>query len=417
MNARSPTLLTRPFVLAWLASFAQGLALHSYVHLSGFLDALGAGSVEIGWSFSVLSVAALAARPLIGKVMDRRGRRLVILSGASIHILAASLYLTIETFGPWVFVIRALHGIAEAMIFSSLFTHAADVIPESRRTEGMAWFGVSGLLPVAIAGLVGDAVIAAMSYQALFACALGAAVLGLLLSLPLRDVLRPASAEPARGFLLTLREPRLLPIWWMGAAFATSVSVLFIFLKAYVVQTGYGSVGLFFSAYSAAAIALRVGLGWLPDRLGPVRVLYPSIVMLATGLFVLGGTTSSAGLLTAGVLAGFGHGFGFPILAGLVISRARPSERGAAVSLFTALFHAGMLVGGPLFGTLVEQIDYPATFVSAGVLLLGGGVGFVLLERLADRRMFLALAAAGVDPRAPVTVEAPTPTDDDPPRQ
>ncbi|MBX3128907.1 MAG: MFS transporter [Polyangiaceae bacterium] len=379
-NAASP-LLTRAFALAWLASFAQGLALHSYVHLSGFLDALGANAVLIGWTFSTLAIAALVTRPFIGRAMDRHGRRGVILTGAVLHIVACAAYLTIERLGPWLFVVRALHGIAEAMIFSSLFTYAADIIPESRRTEGMALFGVSGLLPVAIAGVLGDLVIAPHGYRAFFALAVTFSVFGLLASLPLRDAPRESGGAPARGYWVTLLEPRLRPIWWMGAAFATSVSTLFIFLKAYVLQTGNGSVGSFFAAYTAAAIVLRLGFGWIPDRVGPIRALYPSILLLSAGLALLGVTTSVAGLVTAGVLAGFGHGFGFPILAGLVISRARASERGAAVSLFTALFHAGMLVGGPLFGVIAREFGYATTFWCAGAGLLLSTLGFIALER------------------------------------
>jgi MFS family permease len=363
-----------------MASFAHTLALHSYVHLSGYLEGLGASSVAIGWAFSFLAVAALVSRPLVGRAMDLHGRRVVILLGAVIHIIACSGYLLIHEMGPIVYVVRAVHGIAEGMLFSALITYAADIVPDARRTEGIALFGVSGLLPVALAGALGDVVVTHYGYRSLFVLTIGIAVVALLISLPLRDLERPSGMEPARGFLTTLREPRLMPLWFVGIVFATSLSTLFIFLKTYMLAEKSGNVGTFFGAFAFAAVTLRVTLGWLPDRIGAVRTLYPSVLALALGLLLLALDTTTVSIIVAGLLCGIGHGFAFPILAGLVVARARPSERGAAMTAFTALFHVGVLAGGPSFGLIIDAAGYPAAYLSAAGAVVLGAVGFAWLE-------------------------------------
>ena len=83
----------------------------------------------------------------------------------------------------------------------------------------------------------------------------------------------------------------------------------------------------------------------------------------------------------SGLLCGMGHGFAFPILISLVIARARDADRGAAMAIFTALFDAGMLIGGPVFGAVIELGGYGSMFTTAAILLAMGCVVFIVWER------------------------------------
>jgi MFS family permease len=145
--------------------------------------------------------------------------------------------------------------------------------------------------------------------------------------------------------------------------------------------TGIGSVGLFFSAYSGAGVLLRLLFGWVPERVGPKRALYPALALLATGFLLLAAAPSATAIAVAGTFCGLGHGFTFPILSGLVVDRARTAERGAATSIFTALFDAGALVGGPLLGAIIRDVGYDAMFLCAAGLVTVGGVAFLFADR------------------------------------
>lgn len=300
LDPRSPSpLLTRPFLLAWGANFLQGLALSSYLHLPGFLEGLGASKLEIGLLYGTMSAAAIAARPPVGRAMDLRGRRLVFVGGSVLQVVVCALFLTVTSLGAWLVVVRIAQGIAEAMTFSSLFTYVADIVPPERRTEGIALFGVSGLLPMSLAGLLGDQVIALFGYRDLFALTVVFSLLGLVLVLPLRDAARPAGPE-RRGMVAAALQPDLLPLWFMGSVFAVALASVFTFLKTFVLATGIGTVGLFFTAYSASAVLLRLTLAWVPDRIGPKRALFPAVGCLAAGLGLIALASSSTSLAIAG---------------------------------------------------------------------------------------------------------------------
>jgi MFS family permease len=135
---------------------------------------------------------------VLGKVMDDRGRRVIVLAGGFLSSLVCASYLTVSTLGPAIVVIRILHGISEAMLFASLFAIAADQVPAARRIEGIAWFGVTGLLPMAMSGVVADWLLAHGSYRTLFTAATCLSIVAFTLSLPIRDVPRAPDAQPQR---------------------------------------------------------------------------------------------------------------------------------------------------------------------------------------------------------------------------
>jgi MFS family permease len=338
-HAPRPRLFTRPFVFCGLANLAQGVSFSLFLHVPGFFHRIGASDLEIGLLSGVTGVAAIAARPPIGHVMDTRGRRPVILIGNTLNVLSVGLYAGIEAVGAWLFVVRAIHGLAVAMLFTGLFTYAADCVPAQRRTQGLALFGVTGMLPIALGGLIGS-----------------------------------------RGFRAALSQHDLRPLWWITFVFSIALASVFTFLKRYVDESGLGTVGSFFSAYSAAAIALRVFFGWLPDRVGPMRVLVPALASLATAFGLLALATGPLQVSVAGVMFGIGHGFTFPILFGIVVTRARDADRGSAMGIFTALFDTGVVVGGPVFGAAIALAGFPGMFAAAACVVAGGTLLFLAWE-------------------------------------
>ena len=374
-------LLSRPFVLAALATFTHGMAFALFIHFPGFLEDLGATEVIIGLIVGFAAIASIVVRPLVGRLMDKRGRRPLILFGNTLNVVALLLYLTVAQIDGWVYAIRIVHGLSEAILFTVLFTFAADWVPEQKRTQGLALFGVSGMLPIALAGLLGDVILNRWDFDVFFLAAAGFAVASLALSIPLRDAPHLAEQPPARGFVESITGIHLLPLWWITFVFSFVLTAYFTFLKTFVNETGIGSVGLFFAFYAGTAITLRLTLGWVPDRIGPKRALGPAMLFLAAGLVVLSGATSEAWVAVAGVLCGTGHGYTFPILYALTVTRARVAERGAAMAVYTGLFDVGTLVGGPVLGVTIRWFSYNTMFLTAAVFVVIGLGLFAVWDR------------------------------------
>ncbi|NOY56647.1 MAG: MFS transporter [Actinobacteria bacterium] len=378
-----PKLLTRRFTLAWLANLSQAMAWALFIHFPGFLLGLGASEVEIGLLIGLTALASVVVRPWVGRAMDVYGRRPVIIVGNLGNIATLTLYLTVTGLGPWIYVVQILHGFATALLFTSLFTYGADQVPSARRTEGLALFGVSGLLPIALGGLLGDIILGAGPFTHLFLTALGFAGFALLLSLPLHDAPRGTSV-PLR-FWASVTAPDLQPLWWLTFVFAVALTAYFTFLKTFVVETGIGSVGAFFAAYSGIAIALRLFAGSLPDRVGQMKVLYPALASATIGFVVLALAGSGTAVVVAGLLCGTGHAYAFPIMLALVVTRSRKADRGSAIAIFTGLFDLGALIGAPALGAAIHFGSYQTMFFTAAAWTLLGTAVFAHWDRRRER--------------------------------
>lgn len=386
-TGRKPaSLWTWTFLLAWVANFLHSTAFHSFLHWPGWLAHRGETEVVIGLLVAAMSVAAIAARPFVGRIMDTRGRRVVMLVGGVIHVLATMLYLGLDLLvdPSWLAIVgvRVVHGFAQAAMFSVLFTYAADIVPAERRAEGIALYGVSGLIPMGVGVLLGDWVIVDGDYSRVFQLAGACAFAGLLATLPLPETRRGA---PGRSFFAAARAPELRPLWFVGTSFAMGLAAYFVFLKTYLLEAPQlGSMTLFFTSYAVAAVLLRVLFGWVPERFGLIRVLIPSLLIGSAGLGLIAFATSPLHMVVAAVACGVGHGFAFPIISALVVMRAQPDERGSAIALFTALFDLGALLGGPCFGVSARYAGYPVTFALAGGLCVIATVVFVTWDRKAQ---------------------------------
>lgn len=368
---RDERLLSLPFVLAFVANFLTALSVHAYLHLPGFLHGMGAREVRIGLIMGTMSAAGILARPAIGHLMDRKGRRVPALLGAICMTIACLLYLTVHSLGPWIYVVRVVHGVAIAALFSSLFTIAADVSPPGRRAGAIALFGISGLMPLAVGGLIGDLVLSVGSYRTLFWFTAAASAVCLLVVLPIADTRPEASdAQEKQSFLESITAPALRPLWLVSFGFTLCVAASFTFLKTYVIETGVGSVGLFFTTYAVAAVGIRLTTSWLLDRVSTKLALLPALGVTALGLVALAFASTPLLLGLAGVLCGLGHGYAFPTLAAVIVDRAHADNRGAAITIFTALFDLGFLVGGPAFGLVIRASSYRFMFLTAAVALV-----------------------------------------------
>ena len=226
-------LSSRPSALCALANFAQAVSFSVFLHFPGFLKELGAGESTIGVLVALTALSAVALGPFFGRLMDRHGRRLVIVSGNLLNVGVVGFYLTVHALSPTLYVIRLLHGVAETMLYSALFTYAADIVPPARTAQEWALFGVSAMLAITVGGVLGDAALAWGSYQALFLTSLGCAIAGLVLALPLAETsgLSARAAEPPRALRATLCQSNLAPLWLVAWMFFFAQAGVFAFLK------------------------------------------------------------------------------------------------------------------------------------------------------------------------------------------
>jgi MFS family permease len=365
-------LFTRRFWLACGMHFSGAMAVSLYILFPLFIRRLGGSELSIGMYAGIAGAAAVVARFPLGWLLDTQGRRRVLAGAGVLHVAVWLGFLTIGGLGVRAAALVVLYGLVSGSLFASYFTYASDIVPVTRRSEGIAMFGIWGMLPNGLGPLVGEFLIERGGFQAYFVVAAAFAALSLCISLWLPEtgvMIRKHSETPA-GPAAAFQWRALLFVLWTTFMFGAAADSLFTFFAPFAQSSGRGGVGSFFMTYACTAVAVRVLTGRLPDRIGLRRVLIPALFLYAGGVLLVPHVAQPATLIIAGIMCGAGHGYAFPILNVLAVERVPAEQRGRAVSWFTAMFDLGNTLANPLFGAVAEWAGYPAMFTAAGLGVL-----------------------------------------------
>ena len=120
-------------------------------------DELGGGGTAVGVAVGSFAVGALALRVYAGRIGDRFGRRVLIITGALVVAVATALYGVVPALW-WLVGIRAIAGIGEAAFFVGAATMITDLAPVERRGEAVSYWSVAVYGGLALGPVLGEAV-------------------------------------------------------------------------------------------------------------------------------------------------------------------------------------------------------------------------------------------------------------------
>ncbi len=377
------------FPRLFTAALLQELSFMLLVHVPGYLSDLGATEGRIGLLYAASAVASLAVRPLLGRILDLTRRRTVILFTGAGNVLVVLALATTSRWGAYLWGLFLIQRVLQLALFTTVLTYGADSIPVERRTQGLAIFGLSGLIPIAVGGYVGDVVIDISGFSGLFIVAAAASFTAwsMFWRLPVLAIRTPL---PRRGFWAAMVQRNLLPLWFATLLFSVGLEALFTFTRTYVQTRQVGTAGMFFATYGVAAAATRILGGRFYDRIPHRPLLVSAVAFYGMGLGVMAVAMSAPMLVAAAAMTGIAHGAAFPLLSSQVVNRARESERGSAMAIFTSIFDVSLLLGAPVVGLLIDVSGYLLAFAATGGALVVGAVTYAWW----DRRMVAASAAA-----------------------
>lgn len=372
--------LTRWFALVFLSACASELCNSLLVHFPGYLLELGADEVRIGLIVGVAGLATILVRPWVGRVMDLHSRRLVIRTG-TLMVAGSTLAMAfISHLGVAVVAARLIQGMGQAVTITAFWTYIADRVPVENRAQGIALFGISGLLPMGIAPAIGDRILTTeWGYQGVFVVAASLAVVAFVLSLFLERSGVHVGATTT-GFVSVLKSAALRPVWVATAFLSIAFTCAFIFIKTYVTTTGLNSVGPFFAAFALSAIVWRLVFGKVPDRVGLKTMVGPGLAAYAIGLSIVGLIGGTGGLAVGGLVTGLGHGISYPVVLAIATTRAPAGDRGTVTATFTAVFDLVLFSIAPVLGLVIAAFGYTTMFLVVGSAVFVGIAVFYRLD-------------------------------------
>lgn len=380
-----------------------------------------ASGAETGLLFAIPAFTAAIARPIIGRSMDRIGRKPFLVAATGLMLLAMLLFTLAREFtlslGPWVlqtdarfavnmlFVARTVQGFALGVLLLSSYTMTADLARQAGRgssfgyTEEAQYRGgiLGGLIAIPVLLLLGfnvqgELIITQDVWTAVFSLfAVGAliSVIWAVQRVPETRQWALAQAEPAE--LNRAIDPQLFRLMAIVTLTMASSYGLSPFILVYIHDRLTQNLLFIVLAYLPAALIwafLPSRLGRLADRVGRKP---PIVVGLSTsGLFSL--TIPFLSMLFPNPLLAIGVLMLFATLEAACYSAAVPAEqalvadmtggkhRGTGFGLYTLAQSVGQIVGPVVMGALYD-VDHSGPFIANAVILVLGSVLVLTLLR------------------------------------
>jgi len=388
----APQLFTAGFFLMWSFSFTVFLSAFMLLPTAPFhILATGGSRVSAGLFLGFLTYASALSAPITGAIADRVGKRsMLILCSLAIAGFSVAYGVSHDYRVPLALVV--LHGVFWSGLLAASAAHMTDLIPEGRRAEGIAYWGLASVLAIALAPATGFWLYA---HGWSFVCGVSA-LLNLVMAAiawSLRETSVRAFMGPERS-LAHLIEWRILLASFALFLYSFGYGGITSFIAVYADAQGVHPKEIFFTTFAGVVLLTRPVLGPLADRVGHKRIFYPCLLLIVAGLSLLTRAPTRSSLMLAALVFGSGFGTAYPVFVAYVMHHVPPARRGAAFGGILAAFDVGVGTGSIGIGWISQQFGFPAAFGTAALLSALSAPYFYF----ADRR-WLAPAPDAARPR------------------
>jgi len=344
--------------------------------------ALGGTTSEAGLFLGFLTYASALSAPVTGSLADRLGPRRMLLVAS----IALTVFSIVYAFVPSYKVILALvlvHGVFWSGLLTGSAAYMTNMLPESRRAEGIGYWGLSTIAAIAVAPSIGFWVF----HFGWRAMCLEAAVLNVVMAV-IAWRLPPefTTHGPHEHHGRRLIEWRVLILAFTLFLYSFGYGGITSFTALYADANHVTPKGIYLTSLAIVILVTRPMSGRLGDRFGYRRVFMPCLVLITIGLslMVVGGTR--AWLISSAIAFGAGFGTAYPAFVGYVMRNVPAARRGAAFGAILACFDTGIGTGSTSMGWIIEHYGFSRAFATAALLSALAVPYFLTADSLLLRR-------------------------------
>lgn len=346
-------------------------------------EAFHADKDMIGLVLSGYVVATLVVRPFSGFVVDTFDRKTVLMLCFFFFFICFAGYLGAASLLMFA-IVRTMHGIPFGSTTVANSTVAIDVLPSSRRSEGIGYYGLSNNLAMAIAPSAGIYIYhATNNFSLLFWLSLLLAFIGFLCSMSVKLPKR----EPVIGKPKMSLDHFFLTRGWLLAVNICFFGVCWGVMSNYVALYGQQELGItdgtgiFFMILSAGLFTSRL-FGAKSLRRGKMtRNAAAGTLISLAGYSLFAFVAAPWSFYLSALLIGLGNGQMYPAFLNMFIKVARHDQRGTANSSILISWDLGMGFGILLGGVIAENVGFVSAFHFVALMQAIGVVVFLFRTR------------------------------------
>lgn len=340
-------------------------------------EVFDANKTTIGAVLSCYTIAALCIRPFSGYLLDTFARKPLYLLAYFTFTAIFGGYLIAGTLTLFI-LFRIIHGVSFGMVTVSGNTIVIDIMPSSRRGEGLGYYGLANNIAMSIGPMTGlflhDA---GADYTLIFCCSLGSCLIGFLCASLVKTTYKPpVKREPISldRFILLKGIPAGFSLLLLSIPYGMTTNYVAMYAKQIGIQS---STGFFFTFMALGMAVSRLFSGRLVDRGMVTQVIEAGLYLVCFCFFGLSScgwlTTWSLQwttyfLFTIALLLGIGFGTMFPAYNTLFVNLAPNNQRGTATSTYLTSWDAGIGAGMLLGGYIAEIATFKMAYLFGAAL-------------------------------------------------
>ena len=316
----------------------------------------------IGFILSCYTIACLCIRPFSGYLLDTFARRPLYLLAYGIFMVIFAGYMVASLLSIFI-VLRILHGFAFGMVTVSGNTIVIDILPSSRRGEGLGYYGMANNLAMSFGPMIGLFMHESFSYEVIFSCSLISCFLGFIMAYLVKTPYKqPVKKEP-----ISLDRFFLVKGLWAGISLlllSIPYGMTTTYVAMYADEIGISvHSGLYFTFMAIGLAVSRLFSGRQVDKGRITLVILLGMFLACASFFALASLETLmkwnsvfTSYLFIGIALSQGIAFGtmFPAFNTLFVNLAPNSQRGTATSTYLTSWDVGIGIGLMIGGSIAQ---------------------------------------------------------------
>lgn len=358
-------LLTPSFCYILAANFLLFFGFYLLLPVLPFYlrEVFAANNSLVGFVLSCYTIACLCIRPFSGYLLDTFSRKPLYLLSYFIFTIIFGGYIAATTLALFIG-LRVLHGLAFGMVSVSGNTIVIDILPSSRRGEGVGYYGLANNLAMSFGPMVGLFMHDTCPYEVIFSCSLTSGILGFIMASMVKTPYKaPVKREPLSldRFFLVKGIPAGVSLLLLSIPYGMVSSYVAVYAKEIGIEV---SSGLYFTFMAVGMAVSRMFAGRQVDKGRVTLIISLGMYLAILTFFALAAcerlihwNAHFTSILYLGIALAQGVSFGtmFPAFNTLFINLAPNSKRGTATSTYLTSWDVGVGIGLLCGGYIAES--------------------------------------------------------------
>ncbi len=346
---------------------------------------LGASGTQLGIIFAGYGISSSILTPIMGRLSDRRGRKLFLCIGLAGYAIISLGYVWAANV-PQLTLVRVIQGVAGAMVIPIALAYIGDLSPEGEEGKWMGYANAAFFSGFGIGPLLGGALAERFGMNASFYSMGGLCLLAFLVVILLLPEIRQRKIgeKGHLSFKEMSTSPMVRGLFSFRLVQAVGRGGIMTFLPIFVatyIGLGPTLIGVLLTVNFLPMMVLLAPAGRLADKFNrKALVIIGNLIYLITLALIPLAHTFWQQIWLCFPRA-IGGAISMPAATALTVEEGRKFGMGSTMSVLIMAMSIGMALGPTLSGVIADSVDINAVFYFGGIVgIIGTGL-FVWFTR------------------------------------